>query len=306
MRIGRLMMMICFGFLFILFAFSPALAGKDHLIVAFEDSVKTMDYYQTTQRIGVNTGYMMYDPLLKRDPKDGSLHPHLVTEWKIINDTTWEFKLRPGVKFHNGNPLTAESIRFTIEDRVLDPAQKAPTAAGWKWIKKVEVKDDLTFRFITDGPYPALLERLNVLFPYDPKWVKEMVAKNGEAFLSRNTMGTGPFKFVKFVEGTRIELERNENYWDKGYPKFPKMTIRFIPEQSTRIAELISGGVDVCGILPDQVATVNQSKTAEMVIVPAIRISFWQFDSSGRAPNTPPALKDVRVRRAIWHAIDRE
>jgi peptide/nickel transport system substrate-binding protein len=307
MRLGRFMILICFGFFLILVASSPSMAGKDHLIVAFEDSVKTMDYYQTTQRIGVNTGYMMYDPLLKRDPKDGSLHPHLVTEWKIINDTTWEFKLRPGVKFHNGNPLTAESIRFTIEDRVLDPAQKSPTAAGWKWIKKVEVKDDLTFRFITDGPYPALLERLNVLFPYDPRWVKEMVAKNGEAFLSRNTMGTGPFKFVKFIEGNRIELERNENYWDKGYPKFPKMTIRFIPEQSTRIAELISGGIDAAGgILSDQIATVNNSKAAHMIIVPAIRISFWQFDSSGRAPNTPPALKDVRVRRAIWHAIDRE
>ncbi len=77
-----LALLICFGLLFILFASSPAMAGKDHLIVAFEDSVKTMDYYQTTQRIGINVGYMIYDPLLKRDPKDGSLHPHLVTEWK--------------------------------------------------------------------------------------------------------------------------------------------------------------------------------------------------------------------------------
>jgi len=307
MRFGRFPVLFCLGFLGIFLASGPAIAGKDHLIVAWEDSVKTMDYYQTTQRIGVNVGYMIYDPLLKRDPKDGSLHPHLITEWKIINDTTWEFRLRPGVKFHSGNLLNAESIRFTIEDRVLDPAQKAPTAAGWKWVKKVEVKDDLTFRVITDGPYPLILERFNVLFPYDPKWVKEMVAKNGEAFLSRNAMGTGPFKFVKFTEGNRIELVRNENYWEKGYPKFPKMTIRFIPEQSTRIAELISGGIDVAGnILPDQVPTIQQSKTAEMLIVPILRLSFWQFDSAGRAPNSSPALKDARVRKAIWHAIDRE
>lgn len=307
MKIGKCMMMICFGLLVIPLISSPALAGKDHLIIAWEDSIKTMDYYQTTQRLGVNVGYMIYDPLLERDPKDGSLHPHLVTEWKIINDTTWEFKLRPGVKFHSGNPLTAEAIRFTIEDRILDPAQKAPTAAGWKWVKKVEVKDDLTFRIITDGPYPLILERFNVLFPYDPKWVKEMVAKNGEAFLSRNTTGTGPFKFVKFTEGDRIELVRNENYWKKGYPQFPKSTIRFIPEQSTRIAELISGGIDFAGnLLPDQIPTVEQNKTTETNIVPILRLSFWQFDSTGRAPNTPPALKDVRVRRAIWHAIDRE
>jgi peptide/nickel transport system substrate-binding protein len=307
MRIGKFTLLICLGLLFILFASGSAEAGKDHLIVAFEDSVKTMDYYQTTQRIGVNTGYMIYDPLLKRDPKDGSLHPHLVTEWKVINDTTWEFKLRPGVKFHSGNPLTAEAIRFTIEDRILDPAQKSPTASGWKWVKKVEVKDELTFRIITDGPYPLILERFNVLFPYDPQWVKEMVAKNGEAYLSRNTMGTGPFKFVKFIEGNRIELVRNENYWEKGYPKFPKMTIRFIPEQSTRIAELISGGIDAAAnILPDQIPSIQSSKNTETIIVPILRVSFWQFDSSGRAPNSPPALKDVRVRRAIWHAIDRE
>ena len=90
------MIMICLGFIFILSASSLALAGKDHLMIAWEDSIKTMDYYQTTQRVGVNVGYMIYDPLLERDPKDGSLHPHLVTEWKVINDTTWEFKLRPG------------------------------------------------------------------------------------------------------------------------------------------------------------------------------------------------------------------
>jgi ABC-type transport system substrate-binding protein len=139
----------------------------------------------------------------------------------------------PSVKFHNGNPLNAEAI--TSSRIASSTAQKSPTAAGWKWVKKVEVKDDLTFRIITDGPYPLILERFNVLFPYDPKWVKEMVAKNGEAYLARNTMGTGPFKFVKFIEGNRIELVRNENYWEKGYPKFPKMTIRFIPEQSTAL-----------------------------------------------------------------------
>lgn len=303
----RWIMLFCLAALVIGISSSPTLAGKDHLIVAFEDSIKTMHAYQTTQRIAINTGYLIYDPLLKRDPKDGSLHPHLVTEWKIVNDTTWEFKLRPGVKFHNGNPLTAEAVRFTIEDLILDPAQKSPTAPGWKWVKKVEVKDDLTFRVITDGPYPLILERFNVLFPLDPKWIKEMVAKNGEAYLARNTMGTGPYKFVRFVEGDRIELARNEQYWEKGYPKFPRMTVRFIPEQSTRIAELVSGGIDAAAnILPDQIPSIRNSKGLDTIIVPILRISFWQFDSLGRAPNSPPALKDVRVRRAIWHAIDRE
>ncbi len=299
---------ILFCFCVVLLAAAPAAqAGKDHLVVAFEDAVKTMDYYQTTARVGIQTGYMIWDPLLERDPKDGSLHPHLVTSWKNINPTTWEFKLRPDVKFHNGNPLTAEAVRYTIEDRILDPRQKSPTLPGWKWVQKVEVINDLTFRIITEKPYPIILERLNVLFVYDPKWTKEMVAKNGENFLSRNAMGTGPYKFVKFEEGIRIELVRNENYWKKDWPKFKRMTIRFIPEMSTRMAELVSGGIDACdAILPDQIGAIAGNETTKVVEVPILRVNFWQFDGDGRAPGTPAALKDVRVRRAIWHAIDRK
>jgi peptide/nickel transport system substrate-binding protein len=282
-------------------------AAKNHLVVGFEDTVGTMNYYQTTARVDIQTAMMIYDPLLERDPKDGSLHPHLVAEWKIINDTTWEFKLRPGVKFHNGNPLNAECIRFTIEDRILDPKQKSPLLTNWKWIKKVEVIDDLTFRLITDGPYPVVLQRLNFLFPIDPRWTKEMIAKNGEEYLSNNAMGTGPFKFVRFVKGEKIELVRNEQYWKKGFPKFEKMTIRFIPEMSTRLAELIAGGVDIAhAILPDQIPTLEKSKNVKVVEVPILRFFFWAFDGDGRAGERSAPLKDVRVRRAIYHAIDRE
>ena len=304
---GRFVMLVVLGLAMALGMPGPADAAKDHLIVAHEDAVKTMDYYQTTARIGITTGYMIWDPLLERSAKDGSLRPHLVTSWKNVNPTTWEFKLRPGVKVHSGNPLTAEAVRFTLEDRILDPKQKSPTLPGWKWVKKVEVVDDLTFRIVTEQPYPLILERLNVLFIYDPKWTKEMVAKNGENFLARNAMGTGPYKFVKFEEGIKIELVRNENYWKKDWPKFKRMTIRFIPEMATRMAELISGGIDACdSILPDQIVSIEQNKTTKIVEVPILRVNFWQFDGDGRAPGTPPALKDVRVRQAVWHAIDRE
>jgi peptide/nickel transport system substrate-binding protein len=102
-------------------------------------------------------------------------------------------------------------------------------------------------------------------------------------------------------------LVRNDNYWKEGRPKFQKMTIRFIPESVTRLSELFSGGIDDdLYVLPDQVGTVNQSGNAKVNEVPILRLYFWQFDGDGRAPGTPSALKDVRVRRAIWHAIDRE
>jgi peptide/nickel transport system substrate-binding protein len=284
-----------------------AQAAKNHLVVGFEDTVGTMNYYQTTARVDMQAAMMIYDPLLERNPKDGALLPHLVTEWKAVNDTTWEFKLRPGVKFHNGNPLNAECIRYTIEDRILDPARKSPLLTNWKWVKKVEVVNDLTFRLITDGPYPLVLQRLNLFFPQDSKWSKEMIAKHGEEYLSNNAMGTGPFKFVRFVRGERIELVRNENYWKKGWPKYEKMTIRFIPEMSTRLAELIAGGVDVAhGFTPDQIPVMEKSKNVKVMEVPILRFFFWAFDGDGRAGEKSAPLKDVRVRRAIYHAIDRE
>jgi peptide/nickel transport system substrate-binding protein len=292
--------------LFLLFVGS-ARAAKNHLVVGFEDTVGTMNYYQTTARVDMQAAMMIYDPLLERNPKDGALLPHLVTEWKAINDTTWEFKLRAGVKFHNGNPLNAECIRYTIEDRILDPARKSPLLTNWKWVKKVEVVNDLTFRLITDGPYPLVLQRLNLFFPQDSKWSKEMIAKHGEEYLSNNAMGTGPFKFVRFVRGERIELVRNENYWKKGWPKYEKMTIRFIPEMSTRLAELIAGGVDVAhGFTPDQIPVMEKSKNVKVMEVPILRFFFWAFDGDGRAGEKSAPLKDVRVRRAIYHAIDRE
>lgn len=290
----------------LLLAAGPALA-KDHLIVGFEDALKTMDCHQTDQRVGIQVGYLIWDPLLERDPHDGTLKPHLVTSWKALNETTWEFKLRKDVKFHNGNPLNAEAVRFTIEDRILDPKQKSPNVAGWKWVKKVEVVDDYTFRVITQNPYPLVLERFNTLFVFDPKWTKEMEAKNGPRYLSRHAMGSGPFKFVEFQDGIKIEMVKNENYWKKGWPKFDKLTIRFIPERSTRLAELIAGGIDVAhAILPDQIPTVLKDPKLKLIEVPILRVNFWQFDGDLKARGTPPALKDVRVRQAIIHAIDRE
>ena len=284
-----------------------AWADKDHIKIALADVPVGVDFYATTSRVALYYSYMIYDPLVERDAKTGEPKPHLVTSWKVVDPTTWEFKLKSGVKFHNGNPFNAECVRFTIMDRILDPAQKCPQAGGWKWVKDLEVIDDLTFRIITDKPYPLVVQRFNVLFPYDPKWIREMEAKHGRAYITRNAMGTGPFKCAKFVEGERLELVRNENYWKKGVPAFEKMTMQFIPEMSTRIASLLSGDVDdAVYISTDMVPMLKKNKKLTVKEVPILRIFFWQFDSIGQASKTDKALTDPRVRRAIWHAIDRK
>ena len=213
----------------------------------------------------------------------------------------------PTSKFHNGNPLTAEAIRFTIMDRILNPEQKSPHLSGWSWCDGVEVVDDITFRIKTKGPYPLVLQRLNVMFPLDPQWTQKMTAEQDPNYLSRHVNGTGPFKLISFKEGSKLLVEKNENYWKKGVPAYNKITFRFIKEASTRVAELVSGGVhDVVELPTDLITVVDQNKNLKVNELPILRIYFWQFDNMGRAQGTPEALKDPRVRRAIWHAIDRK
>jgi peptide/nickel transport system substrate-binding protein len=180
-------------------------------------------------------------------------------------------------------------------------------AGKWKWVDKIEVVDDLRFRIVTKEPYPLVLEQLYALFPWDPKWTKDVIAKHGLSYLAEHAMGTGPFKVVKYKEGDRLELVRNDNYWKTEYPKFKKMTVRLIPEISTRIAELLSGGIHVAEkIQPDQINVIKKSDIARVIETPILRYAFWSFDNDGRAGEKSKPVTDVRVRKAIWHAIDRE
>lgn len=280
---------------------TPVFAGKDTLVWAVDSKIPTMDIYATTSLNLTNIFYMASDSLVERDLEDLSIKPNLAVSWKRLDDKTWEFKLREGVAFHNGNPLTSAAIRYTIEDRILDPDMKSRLRGAYSFIKRVEVVDDLTFRLHTHGPYPLVLERFCTFFPYDPDWCRD----NGEEYVAENIMGTGPYRFVKWEKGNRLILEKNPDYWTKGLPKIPNVLIREIPEQSTRIAELLSGGVDLISKLdPDKAALVEKNKNTQVLETPSHRISFWQFDSMGRAGETP--LTDKRVRQAIWHAIDRQ
>jgi peptide/nickel transport system substrate-binding protein len=255
-----------------------------------------MEPYQTSSRQMLQFGFLVYDPLVLREPDTGKIIPHVATSWKQVDDLVWEFKIRDDVKFHNGNRLTAESVRFSIEDRVLNIDPKSPRISNFKWVKKVEVVDDTTFRFHTHEPYPLVLEQLNTLFLMDPKWTTE----KGFEYVQGHAMGSGPYRFVSWDKGSRITLVRNPDYWMDGVP-----VIKIVPETSTRVAELFSGGVDVAlNLLNDQISSFADQPNYEVLNFDILRLDFWLFDVLGRASDTP--LKDVRVRRAIAHAIDRK
>ncbi len=280
---------------------TPTLAAKDTMKVAAYTKFHTMEPYQTSARQMIQMAYLMFDPLVLREPDTGKIIPHVATSWKVIDPKTWEFKIRDDVTFHNGNKLTSESVRYTIEERVLNAKPKSPRVSNFKWVKKVEVIDDTTFRIHSVDPYPLVLEQLNTLFLMDPKWTKE----NTFEHVQGNAMGSGPYKFVSWDKGSRVTMVRNENYWMKGVPAIEKVEIKIVPEASTRLAELFSGGVDVSlNLLNDQVPSFDAQPNYEVLNFSILRIDFWMFDAMGRASESP--LQDVRVRRAVAHAIDRK
>jgi peptide/nickel transport system substrate-binding protein len=240
----------------------------------------------------------IYDRLLDRDAKTFKPKPMLATEWKIVNDTTWEFKLRKGVKFHNGEPFTAASVKATVE-YALDPAAKSHFASNayWGLVKEVQVVDDHTVRFVTKQPWPNLVDSASLTnsLMLPAKALKEL----GPAKLAEKPIGTGPFKFVEWRRDERLVLERNPDYW-QGPADVSRVTFRFIPEFSARMAALLSGEIDVMkDVPPHAVEAIERSGRATLRSTVSSRINYLALVNLKPGP-----MQDVRVRRAMNHAVD--
>ena len=203
----------------LLLALAPAAHAqpKDTLTVALVSHAPTLDPHMHFERVGILVNINMFDSLLHRNSKL-EYEPSLATSWKALNDTTWEFKLRKGVKFHNGDPLTAEDVKFSVE-RVIEPGKekkKSPQYGNIRAIKEVRIVDAETIHIVTDKPFPLLLERL-VFFPIVPK--KHIEKVGDEAFGTTAAVGTGPWKFVEWKRDQYIRLEAFDAHW-RGKPPF--------------------------------------------------------------------------------------
>jgi len=239
----------------------------------------------------------VFDHLAARDVKTGKVGPSLALSWKPLNDTTWEVKLRKGVKFQDGSPFTARDVKATF-DRVLNPENKLVARGNHAKIKSVEIVDESTVHFITDGPYPVFVERLTALVMQSEKIIKE----KGHEWMQENPVGTGPYKLVKWTRKQEHLLVRNDDYWGpKPYYKYVR--VRIIPETATQIAELISGGVDVIkAVPPDQMDVINKSGQARTATAQILRTAMLQLDQAARGGPNP--FTDRRVRQAVNLAID--
>src|SRR6267378_4899194 len=274
-----------------------AQSKEDTLVYALQSDVQNWDPPNSVLRESIILGYNVFDHLAARDLKTGKVGPGLAVSWKNLDDTTWEVKLRKGVKFHDGTPFGAKDVKASF-DRVLNPENKLTARGNHAKVKSVEVVDDLTVRFKTDGPYPLFVERLTAQVMQSEKVIRE----KGHEWMQENPVGTGPYKLVKWAKKQEHLLMRNDDYWGPK-PAFKYVRIRIIPEQATQIAELISGGVDIIkAVPPDQMDVINKSSQARTSTSPILRTAFIQLDQAGRSGKNP--FQDRRVRLAANLAVD--
>jgi peptide/nickel transport system substrate-binding protein len=276
---------------------APAQTKDDTIVYALQSDIDTWDPPGSVLRETIILGYQVFDHLAVRDLKTRKVIPNLALSWKNVDDVTWELKLRPGVKFHDGTPFGAKDVKATF-DRVLDPVKKMIARGNHAKIKSVEVVDDLTVRFKTDGPYPLFVERLTAQAMESEKVIRE----KGDEYMQEHPVGTGPYKLVSWQRKQEHLLVRNDDYWGpKPYYKYVR--VRIIPEQATQIAELLSGGVDIMkAVPPDQMDVINKSGAARTTTSPILRTAFIQLDQNGRAGANP--MQDKRVRLAANLATD--
>jgi peptide/nickel transport system substrate-binding protein len=256
-----------------------------------------MDPFFVNQAAGWSVVHALFDHLVERD-FDGNIVPGLALSWTIVDTATLEFVLREGVTFHNGEPFTADSVKFSVERMLAE--EEAPNQGKFTAIDAVEVVDDYTVRLLLNRPDGTLFDSLTSRLAMLPPQYFEEVGAEGFAAAP---VGTGPFSFVEWVPDDHVTLVANENYWDgsyKGKPMVDTVVFRPIPEAATRAAELEAGGVDIIqDVLPDQMDDLEE---VGLVVIPdeAFQLQYIFFITDDE---TLPTY-DVKVRQALNYAVD--
>jgi peptide/nickel transport system substrate-binding protein len=293
-------------------ALSLGAAHAQELRIAMGADVTSMDPHFVNLFPNNNIAEHVFEKLITLDP-DSRLIPGLAESWKAIDPTTWEFRLRKGVKFHDGSDFTAEDVAFSIDRVAKIPDSPGPFTTYTKAIKEVRIVDAHTIRFVTAVAHPQLQNDINTIYIVSKKTATGATSADFNSGKAMN--GTGPFKFVSFKRGDRVELARNDSYWGER-PAWSKVTFRIIPSDPTRVAALLSGDVDAIENVPTAdfaklKANPNfatSTKTSHRIIfyhVDQLRdASPFVADKSGK-PLAKNPLKDLRVRQAISKAIDR-
>lgn len=265
--------------------------------------------------VATNIAYSrhLFDALLGSD-ENAQPVPGLAVSWRAVADKTWEFKLREGVKFHDGSDFTAEDVVFSINRITSIPNNPNPYTPLIRTIETVEAVDPLTVRIQTKIIDPVLPKSLNSIFIISYKAAKDALPPDFRS--GKAAVGTGPYRFVSYAPGDRLILKRNDAYWG-GLQPWEKVSFRVMSNDASRIAALRAGDIDMVGaIAPNDVAVLAKDPKINLFKRPSDRIIYiildvgrdqspYVTDMQGKPMSKNP-MKDVRVRKALSLAIDRK
>ena len=301
-----------------LLCLGAGVANAATLRIASAFDPQTMDPHALALLYQTRVSVQIYEGLVNRD-EQFRLEPSLALSWQMTSATSWRFKLRPGVLFHDGTPFTADDAVFSIERALAPPSQRAFQLKGVKGVRKI---DDMTIEFTLDAPDAVLPEKLMPMAMMSKAWcIKHGVEKaqdfNGkqETYAVRNANGTGPFVLDRFEPDVRTVLKRNPRWWgwsDKRSGNVDEVTLVAIRSDATRLAALVSGEIDL--VLDPPVQDIDRLKrepAIKLLQVTDLGQQYLTFDQSrdelldsdvkGKNP-----FKDVRVRRAVYQALNVE
>ncbi len=244
------------------------------------------------------------------------LEPRLAESWKALDDTTWEFKLRKGVKFHDGSDFTAEDVKFSIE-RIPTVSGPNPTLVYVRRVKSTEIVDPHTIRIKTDGPAPTLPNDFIRLFIVSHTAAAGLTRDNANEMFNNGkaAIGAGPYKFVSWTPRSEMILERFDGYWGGKQP-WEKVIRKELPDNTARVAQLRAGQVDVIVRAPaadlpmlekDKKVVLSKGDTIYMFYVELdMREKTPQVSAKDGSPLAANPFRDARVREAFNTAIDRQ
>jgi peptide/nickel transport system substrate-binding protein len=265
------------------------------LVVAIDVAPRTMNPHGSDADANLQYMANFFDGLLQRVGPEGKLVPALAERWEHPDLLTWKFYLRKGVTFHNGNPFTAEDVKFSFE-RLSNPEVSEFINTG-KSIEAIEVIDDYTVAIKTTEPIPWFANNMHQVFIMD----KESTEARDPGDVGVKPIGTGAYKCVEWVKGSYVQMEANENYWE-GAPPIKKVEVRPITESSTRFAALVSGQAEIMSGVPVELyEKIVKNPKLDVVSRPARRSIFLALGNKAGSP-----MADVRVRKAMYMAINED
>ena len=291
---------------------STLTAGAATFRWANDGDVNAMDPATRQETVQLSFLANIYEPLVRRN-RDLGLEPALATSWEQLSPTVWRFHLRPGVKWQDGSPFTADDVVFTLK-RVLAPdsQMRAPMSV----VKEARKVDDLTVDFETFLPDPIFLQEQTNLLIMSKAWceahnaTEPVTIGKADNYALHNAMGTGPYKLVSREPDRKTVVEKNPLWWDKLGNAPDRVEFNVISSAPTRVAALLSGEVDmVYSVPPQDIARIKQTEGLKILQTPELRTIYLGFDQSrAELPSSDVKgknpFKDVRVRQAVALAID--